>query len=390
MRIHVYGEDDLSFDALLIGQNGRISYPFLGELTVTGKTASQLQAEITAGLKPDYLVDPRVSVSVVKYRPFFVNGEVKNPGGVDFQPGLTLRKAISLAGGFTERANKKEALVISDSDPGPQGAGSGPGLQRAARRHHHRAGYLLLMNANERDPTRRADPVRPIQPGSQMRAPNPPMDDDFIDLGRLFRAVMRHKWAILALAFAITLATGLLVYSMEPVYKASASLVLESEEANVVNVEQVYSLGSGNYEYSQTQFEILKSRSLAERVVRKLKLYEHPDFLPKTEAQEKPWYSIDLKALLPASNKAPPVQLTAEEKQEQLIQAITDARGRRPHRDPGGIQLYRLPRASRAPTRSWRRRSSMPSPRSSSTATWRPACRARCRPPAGSASGWRS
>jgi len=117
VRIHVYGEEDLSFDQLLIGQNGRISYPFLGELTVAGKTASQLQAELIAGLKPDYLVDPRVSVSVVKYRPFFVNGEVRNPGGVDFQPGLTLRKAISLAGGFTERANKKQAQVISDSDP---------------------------------------------------------------------------------------------------------------------------------------------------------------------------------------------------------------------------------------------------------------------------------
>jgi polysaccharide biosynthesis/export protein VpsN len=117
VRIYVYGEEDLSFDTLLIGQNGRISYPFLGELAVTGKTASQLQAEITAGLTPDYLVDPRISVSVVKYRPFFVNGEVKQPGGVDFQPGLTLRKAISLAGGFTERANKKGALVISDNDP---------------------------------------------------------------------------------------------------------------------------------------------------------------------------------------------------------------------------------------------------------------------------------
>ncbi|MGL4566164.1 MAG: GumC family protein, partial [Halioglobus sp.] len=159
----------------------------------------------------------------------------------------------------------------------------------------------------------------------QMRAPNPPPGDDFIDLGRLFRAVMRHKWAILALAFAITLATGLLVFSMEPVYKASASLVLESEEANVVNVDQVYGLGLGgdSYEYSQTQFEILKSRSLAERVVRKLKLYEHPAFLPRAEVKEKPWYHVDLKALLPAANKEPPVQLTAEEKQEKLIQAIT-------------------------------------------------------------------
>ena len=117
VRIHVYGEEDLSFDQLLIGQNGRISYPFLGELTVAGKTASQLQAELTGGLRPDYLIDPRISVSVIKYRPFFVNGEVRSPGGVDFQPGLTLRKAVSLAGGFTERANKKQALVISDSDP---------------------------------------------------------------------------------------------------------------------------------------------------------------------------------------------------------------------------------------------------------------------------------
>ena len=117
IRIYVYGEPDLTFERLLIGQNGRISYPFLGELKVTDKTSAQLQQHIIDGLRPDYLIDPRISVSIVKYRPFFVNGEVKSPGGVDFQPGLTLRKAISLAGGFTERANKKQVLVIADKDP---------------------------------------------------------------------------------------------------------------------------------------------------------------------------------------------------------------------------------------------------------------------------------
>ena len=117
IRIYVYGEPDLTFESLLIGQNGRISYPFLGELKVTDKTSAQLQQSLVDGLKPDYLIDPRISVSIVKYRPFFVNGEVRNPGGVDFQPGLTLRKAISLAGGFTERANKKQLLVIADADP---------------------------------------------------------------------------------------------------------------------------------------------------------------------------------------------------------------------------------------------------------------------------------
>ena len=117
IRIYVYGEPELTFGQLLIGQNGRISYPFLGELKVAGKTSAQLQQDLIEGLKPDYLVDPRISVNIVRYRPFFINGEVNRPGGVDFQPGLTLRKAISLAGGFTERANKKQILVIVDADP---------------------------------------------------------------------------------------------------------------------------------------------------------------------------------------------------------------------------------------------------------------------------------
>jgi len=117
IRIYVYGEPDLTFHQLLVGPNGRISYPFLGDLKVAGKTADELQRMITRGLQPDYLVDPRVAVSIVRYRPFFVNGEVNRPGGVDFQPGLTLRKAISLAGGFTERANRKKILLIADGDP---------------------------------------------------------------------------------------------------------------------------------------------------------------------------------------------------------------------------------------------------------------------------------
>ncbi|QFU77723.1 polysaccharide export protein [Halioglobus maricola] len=117
ISIHVYGEPDLTFDSVLIGQNGRISYPFLGELKVAGQSTAELEQRIESNLQPDYLIDPRVSVSMVKYRLFFVNGEVKNPGGVDFQPGLTLRKAVSLAGGFTERANRKKVLLIQEADP---------------------------------------------------------------------------------------------------------------------------------------------------------------------------------------------------------------------------------------------------------------------------------
>lgn len=117
VRIYVYSEPDLTFERLLVGHDGRIPYPFLGELKVAGKTVAQLQQLLIHGLEPDYLIEPRISVNIVEYRPFFINGEVNRPGGVAFQPGLTLRKAISLAGGFTERANKKYILVITAEKP---------------------------------------------------------------------------------------------------------------------------------------------------------------------------------------------------------------------------------------------------------------------------------
>jgi capsular exopolysaccharide synthesis family protein len=160
----------------------------------------------------------------------------------------------------------------------------------------------------------------PLIPPPQQ--PTRPADEDFIDLGRLYRAVMRSRWGILGLAFAVTLMTALVVYSMERIYRASASIVLESQQANVVNVEDVYTLDTYDYNYTQTQFEILQSRSLAERVVRRLRLHEHPVFLPE-EGQEAAGFSLT--SLLPASEKEPPVQLSAEEQQELAIQAATSA-----------------------------------------------------------------
>ncbi|MEP4486930.1 MAG: polysaccharide biosynthesis tyrosine autokinase [Halioglobus sp.] len=160
------------------------------------------------------------------------------------------------------------------------------------------------------------------------------MDDDFIDLGRLLRAVLRHKWGILGFAFAVTLVSGLFVYAMEPVYSASASIVLESQQANVVNVEEIYTYDTYDYNYSQTQYEILKSRSLAERVVRRLQLHKHPHYAGEAsdEPDESPWYSIDLKALLPAREQEPPVQFTQEELDEMAIRGLTGAVA-------GGLQI---------------------------------------------------
>jgi len=118
IKINVFGEPDLSFEEIRLTDAGTFSYPFIGELKVRGKTAAEIEELIIQNLKGDYLIDPRVSVSVLKYREFFISGEVKEPGGYAFQPGLTLRRAVALAGGLTERASTKRITIIRDSDPG--------------------------------------------------------------------------------------------------------------------------------------------------------------------------------------------------------------------------------------------------------------------------------
>ena len=115
IKLQVYGEEEMTVETLL-SDAGTISYPFLGELQILGLTVGQLETKVIAGLKPDYFVQPQVTVTILQYRQFFINGEVEKPGGYAFQPGLSIRKAVSLAGGFTERASKKLVMVISDGD----------------------------------------------------------------------------------------------------------------------------------------------------------------------------------------------------------------------------------------------------------------------------------
>lgn len=117
ISITVFGEDDLSFKKLRLTDAGTFSYPFIGEVAAKGKTASEIEQDLIKGLKGGYLVNPRVSVSVLQYRDFFISGEVLKPGGYPFQPGLTLRRAIALAGGLTERASEKKITIVHDQEP---------------------------------------------------------------------------------------------------------------------------------------------------------------------------------------------------------------------------------------------------------------------------------
>jgi len=116
ISIKVYGEEELTFENIMLTDAGTVSFPFLGEVNAKGKTTLELIQLITMGLKDGYLLNPRVTVSINEYREFFVNGEVEKPGGYPFKPGLTLRKAIAIAGGLTERASKSKMYIIKDKD----------------------------------------------------------------------------------------------------------------------------------------------------------------------------------------------------------------------------------------------------------------------------------
>ena len=113
IQITVFGEDDLSLKTRL-PQTGNISYPFLGDIQVVNITASELEEFIYNGLVGDYLISPSVSVTILEYRPFFIDGEVKKPGGYPYQPGLSVNKAAALAGGYTERASKTKIVIVRD------------------------------------------------------------------------------------------------------------------------------------------------------------------------------------------------------------------------------------------------------------------------------------
>lgn len=123
IAISVYDEEDLSFEEIRIGDSGRINYPFLGEINAVGNSVSGLEALIRKGLiEGEFLIDPTVSVHIVRYRPFYIDGEVEDPDSYPFEPGLTLRKAVSIAGGFTERASRSKITILAegaDADDDP-------------------------------------------------------------------------------------------------------------------------------------------------------------------------------------------------------------------------------------------------------------------------------
>ena len=115
IQIQVFQEEDLSLTTD-ISTNGTIDYPLIGDVKLSGLTVAQAEKLLDKKLRGDYLINPQITVSIVEYRPFFVAGEVNSPGSYEYQPGMTARQAVVIAGGFTDRAKRSKVYLIREGD----------------------------------------------------------------------------------------------------------------------------------------------------------------------------------------------------------------------------------------------------------------------------------
>lgn len=110
LRVLVFGETTLSGEFIVAG-SGRVSFPLIGEVAAAGLTVQKFRTEIDHELRQGYLREPRVSVEVLTYRPFYILGEVNKPGEYPYTSGLNVLNAVATAGGFTYRAQTKKVLI---------------------------------------------------------------------------------------------------------------------------------------------------------------------------------------------------------------------------------------------------------------------------------------
>jgi polysaccharide export outer membrane protein len=120
VRVTVFRHVDLSGEFQLDGE-GFFAMPLVGEIQGGGLNSRQLETEIEKRLKDGgYLVNPQVGVEVLNYRPFYIIGEVNNPGSYQYVNGMTVINAVALAGGFTYRADQGDIIINRGGSQGPE------------------------------------------------------------------------------------------------------------------------------------------------------------------------------------------------------------------------------------------------------------------------------
>lgn len=118
IRLTVFGLDALN-NTYLVGDTGAISLPMIGTVEASGKTVARFESDIAESIRARQLMlDPKVSAQILAYRPFFIMGEVQRPGQYPYVPGMSMMTAVSVAGGYTFRADTKALTVTRSSTKG--------------------------------------------------------------------------------------------------------------------------------------------------------------------------------------------------------------------------------------------------------------------------------
>jgi polysaccharide export outer membrane protein len=125
VAVEVFGEEDLRTSGRL-NPEGNLSVPLLGSIHLAGLTLTQAVSKLTELYGRDYLVNPKVNVSLLSYvkRRFSILGQVGHPGSFEMpegnQDGIDILEAIALAGGYTRIASPERITVRRQSASGDQ------------------------------------------------------------------------------------------------------------------------------------------------------------------------------------------------------------------------------------------------------------------------------
>ncbi len=115
------------------------------------------------------------------------------------------------------------------------------------------------------------------QPEVQFSIQERNKDEDSIDLREYAKILRKHRWPIIITTALFTGLAAFVVSTMTPVYRATSTLLIETQQTMPMNLDELIGVDTNNREYYQTQFEILRSRKLARRVVQEMALYDHPE-----------------------------------------------------------------------------------------------------------------
>lgn len=116
LKLVVFNQEDLNGEYTIDGA-GNISVPLIGTVAVKNLTLEELDKKIKGVLSPDFLLNPKLSIQVLNYRPFYILGEVEKPASYPYVNGMTYLTAVAIAGGFTYRAKENIVYVIHGNDP---------------------------------------------------------------------------------------------------------------------------------------------------------------------------------------------------------------------------------------------------------------------------------